>query len=90
MGLYTNREEQQSSISLSSEDRRVLLDASLRLLTRRCRCGQPIFADDLVRLTSLVDVATARPGSENQVAKSFKLENCGKNILSRSAEAGDE
>jgi hypothetical protein len=88
MRLYTNREGQQFSISLSSEDRRVLLDASLRSLIARCRHGQPIFQDDLVRLASLAAVAITPSSSENTVHKSSKMEHGGEGALSRSAEAG--
>lgn len=46
--------------SVSREDRRVLLHGSLKLLIARCRSGQPIFKDSLVRLVPLADLVIAR------------------------------
>ena len=43
---------------LTSEDRRLLLGASLRVLGHRFICGKTIFKDDVIRVVSLADDAT--------------------------------
>lgn len=49
-----------SESSLSPEDRRLLLGASLRLFSHRFSCGKPILQDDLIRVASLADDAVGR------------------------------
>ncbi len=60
MRVYTEEEKQQANTPMSSEDRRLLLGANLRLLTHRFSCGQPIFQDDVIRTASLADDAMER------------------------------
>lgn len=50
----------QADISLTREDRRILLGASLRLLGRRFSCGKRISQDDVLRVASLADDASER------------------------------
>jgi hypothetical protein len=60
MRVYTEEEKQQANTQMSSEDRRLLLGANLRLLAHRFSCGRPIFQDDVIRTASLADDAMER------------------------------
>jgi len=51
----SNPQTSDREISLSSEDRHLLLSATLRLLGRRLRHGQPVFRADLLRAALLGD-----------------------------------
>ena len=53
-------DRQQRTISLLPEGRRLLLGASIRLLSHRFACGKPILKDDVVRVASLADDAMGR------------------------------
>jgi hypothetical protein len=48
---------EQIDMPLADEDRRILLGATLRLLSRRFNCGQPILEIDVIRAASLADDA---------------------------------
>jgi hypothetical protein len=46
---------QSDTVRLSPENRRVFLGSMLRLVIRRCSCGQRVLRDDLRRLVALAD-----------------------------------
>lgn len=56
--LEPRQDEQQKP--QTSEDRRLLLGASLRVLGHRFVCGKPIFKDDVIRVASLADDAALK------------------------------
>lgn len=53
-------EESQSCRSITPADRRLLLGASLRLLSHRFSSGKPILQDDVTRVALLADDVVER------------------------------
>lgn len=56
LALESSQEHRQTD-SLTSEDRRLLLGASIRVLDRRFTCGKPISKGDVLRVALLADDA---------------------------------
>lgn len=60
--LIERPHQSQQSPAISPEDKRLLLGASIRLLSRRFLHGKPISQDDVLRVVHLADDAKVEHG----------------------------